>query len=258
MKRISACLITFNEEHNLPRALASLKGIADEIIVVDSGSTDRTAEIARAQGVKLVERAFTNHADQKNYAAACATNEWILLLDADEEISSELRESMLEWKKYEPEFPVYEMARLTWYLGAWIRHSRWYPDFQRRLYDKDRASFSGMIHSALRFEGRAGRLSGNLLHYTIRTFEEHERKVESYTSVISREMFEEGRRSWRAAMWLAAPWSWFQNYVLYLGFLDGKRGWLIAWMGARGTWLKFKKLGELAEAERRENRARVS
>jgi hypothetical protein len=82
--------------------------------------------------------------------------------------------------------------------------------------------------------------------------------VESYTSVISREMFEEGRRSWRAAMWLAAPWSWFQNYVLYLGFLDGKRGWLIAWMGARGTWLKFKKLGELAEAERRENRARVS
>jgi glycosyltransferase involved in cell wall biosynthesis len=258
MKRISACLVTLNEEHNLPRALASLKGIADEIVVVDSGSTDRTAEIARTGGAALFVRAFTNHADQKNYAASCATNEWIFLLDADEELSAELRQSVSEWKQGEPEFAAYEMARLTWYLGAWIRHSRWYPDFQRRLYDKSRASFSGRIHSALRFEGRTGRLDGNLLHYTIRTFEEHERKVESYTSVISREMFDEGRRSWRAAMWLAAPWSWFQNFVLYRGFLDGKRGWLIARMAARGTWLKFKKLGELVEAERRDGRARAS
>jgi glycosyltransferase involved in cell wall biosynthesis len=258
MKRISACLVTLNEEHNLPRALASLKGIADEIVVVDSGSTDRTVETARTGGAMLFVRAFTNHADQKNYAASRATNEWIFLLDADEELSAELRQSLLKWKQSEPEFAAYEMARLTWYLGAWIRHSRWYPDFQRRLYDKGRASFSGRIHSALRFEGRAGRLDGNLLHYTIRTFEEHERKVESYTSVISREMFDEGRKSWRAAMWLAAPWSWFQNFILYGGFLDGKRGWLIARMAARGTWLKFKKLGELVEAERRGNRARVS
>jgi glycosyltransferase involved in cell wall biosynthesis len=257
MNRLSACLITFNEEHNLPRALASLAGIADEIVVVDSGSADRTAEIAKARGVSFFARPFTNHADQKNYAASCAGNDWIFLLDADEELSGELRNSLLEWKEGEPEFPVYEMARLTWYLGAWIHHSRWYPDFQRRLYRRDSANFSGMIHSALRFEGKAGRLRGDLLHYTIRTFSEHEAKVEGYTTVIARELFSQGKRSWRAAMWLAAPWSWFQNYVLYLGFLDGYRGWLIARMAARGTWLKFKKLGKLIEAEHRAGGART-
>src|SRR5437016_4362563 len=140
MNRLSACLITFNEEHNLTRALTSLAGIADEIVVVDSGSTDRTAEIASAQGVSLFERSFTNHADQKNYAASRARNDWIFLLDADEELDNELRNSLLEWKQSEPEFQVYEMARLTCYLGAWIRHSRWYPDFQRRLYRKDKRS----------------------------------------------------------------------------------------------------------------------
>ena len=118
MNRLSACLITYNEEHNLPRALTSLAGIADEIVVVDSGSTDRTAEIASAHGVSFFERCFTNHADQKNYAASCASNDWIFLLDADEEMSSELRNSLLEWKQSEPEFAVYQMARLTWYLGA--------------------------------------------------------------------------------------------------------------------------------------------
>src|SRR5216684_700096 len=112
MNRFSACLITFNEEHNLPRALASLKGVADEIVVVDSGSVERTAEIAKAHGVSFFERAFTNHADQKNYAASCARHDWIFLLDADEELSSELRNSLLQWKQREPVFSVYEMARL--------------------------------------------------------------------------------------------------------------------------------------------------
>jgi glycosyltransferase involved in cell wall biosynthesis len=251
MNRLSACLITFNEEHNLPRALTSLAGIADEMVVVDSGSTDRTAEIAKEHAVSFFQRPFTNHADQKNYAASRARNDWILLLDADEELSDELRNSLLEWKRREPEFSVYEMARLTWYLGAWIHHSRWYPDFQRRLYRRDKTNFSGEIHSALRFDGKAGRLSGDLLHYTIRTFAQHEAKVEGYTTVIAAEMFSQGARSWRAAMWLAAPWSWFQNYVVHFGFLDGYRGWLISRMAARGTWLKFKKLGKLVEAELR-------
>src|SRR2546429_4637470 len=135
MNRLSVCLIAFNEEHNLPRALTSLAGIADEIVVVDSGSTDRTAEIANARGVSFFERTFTNHADQKNYAASCARNEWIFLLDADEELSGELRKSLMEWKHREPEFPVYEMARLTWYLGAWIRRSEEHTsELQSRLH----------------------------------------------------------------------------------------------------------------------------
>jgi glycosyltransferase involved in cell wall biosynthesis len=245
---ISACVVAFNEERNLSRALQSLEGIADEIVLVDSGSTDRTLEIARDHRASIFSRPFTNHADQKNYAASLAKNDWIFLLDADEELSKELRKSLLAWKQSAPRFFVYEMARLTHYLGSWIRHSRWYPDYQRRLYRRDKANFSGMIHSALRFEGQAGSLRGDLLHYTMSTFAEHEAKVERYTTVMAGELYAQGRRNWRAAMWFATPWSWFQNYILYAGFLDGYQGRLIARMAARSTRLKFAKLGQLVDA----------
>jgi glycosyltransferase involved in cell wall biosynthesis len=257
MNLLSACLITFNEEDNLPRVLNSVQGVADEIVVMDCGSKDRTTEVAREQGAKVVTRAWTNFAEQKNAAAAAASHDWILSLDADEELSPELRNSLLEWRKKEPEFAVYEFARRTWYLGAWVKHTGWYPDFQRRLFRRDAAQFSGIIHEALRFEGKAGRLKGDLLHYTVRSFEEHERKVENYTTLAAQQMLMSGRHSWRAAMWLAAPWNWFNNYVLRLGFLDGRRGWLISRMAARNTRLKFKKLGQLLEAERRAARVKT-
>jgi len=249
MNSLSVCIIAQNEEENLPRVVRSAGGIADEVVVVDGGSTDRTQEIARELGATVYFRAFTNHADQKNYAASLASNDWILLLDADEELSPELRNSLLEWKRRGAEFAVYEMARLTWYLGAWIRRSRWYPDYQRRLYRRDRTKFSGVIHSALDYEGRTGRLQGDMLHYTIRTFPEHEAKLEKYTTAIAKEMFDRGERSWRGAMWVAAPWSWFRHFILGAGFLDGHRGALIAQMAARGVWLKYRKLGELVQAE---------
>jgi glycosyltransferase involved in cell wall biosynthesis len=254
MNRLSACLITLNEERNLPRALGSLEGIADEIVVVDSGSTDGTAEIAGKHGAKFQVRAWTNYAAQKNYAAECASNEWILSIDADEELSSALQSSLLDWKKRAPEFPVYEMARHTWYLGEWIKHSGWYPDFQRRLYRRDAAQFSGIIHEALRFRGPAGRLSGDLLHYTVRTFAEHEAKVDHYTTLAAQQLFEAGKRSWRAAALLATPWSWFQNFFLRGGFLDGYRGALIAQMAARSVRLKYGKLGHLAAASKKQER----
>jgi glycosyltransferase involved in cell wall biosynthesis len=250
MNHFTVCLVAQNEQENLPRVLASVQGLADEIVVVDGGSRDRTAEVARAYGAQVVQRPFTNHADQKNYAASLAAHNWILLLDADEELSDELKTSLHQWKTCDPEFQVYEMARLTWYLGAWIHHSRWYPDWQRRLYRRDKASFDGAIHSALRYDGNVGRLNGNLLHYTIRTFAEHEAKVEKYTSTIAQEMFEQGKRDWRAAMWFASPWSWIHHFFLGAGFLDGYRGALIAQMAARGVRLKFKKLGELVEGEK--------
>jgi len=250
MNGLSVCVIAQNEQENLPRVLHSVQGIADEIVVVDGGSTDRTQEIALEHGATVFERTFTNHADQKNYAASLASHDWIFLLDADEELSDELKESVRHWKAQEPQFAVYEMPRLTWYLGAWIHHSRWYPDWQRRIYRRDKASFSGAIHSALRYDGKIGRMRGNLLHYTIRTFPEHEAKLEKYTTTIAKEMFDQGRRNWRAPMWLAAPWSWIHHFFLGAGFLDGYRGALIAQMAARGVRLKFQKLGKLVEAEK--------
>jgi glycosyltransferase involved in cell wall biosynthesis len=244
---LSVCIITHNEEHNLPRALAAVRDLADEIVVVDAGSADRTQEIARQADARVFVRPFTNHSDQKNYAASLAAHEWIFLLDADEEPDATLRQSILEWKQSRPQFFVYEMARRNWYLGAWIRHSRWYPDYKERIYRRDQAAFHDVIHSALRFAGRPGRLRGDLLHYSFRSFQEHEAKVERYSSALAQDLYDRGRRSWRAAMWLASPWSWFHHYVLGAGFLDGHRGALIARMAARGTWLKFQKLGKLVE-----------
>jgi len=251
MSRFSVCLITLNEEHNLPRALRSIEGIADEIVVVDCGSQDHTQEVARAHGAKIVMREWTNFADQKNFAAAAAVNDWILSLDADEELSIDLRKSLLEWKQQKPRCAVYEIARRARYLGAWVKHSGWYPDRQRRLYRRDLAKFSGIVHESLRSEGTTGRLSGELLHYTMNSFAEHEDKVERYTTLAARQMYEAGKRSWRAAMWLATPWTCFSILVLRGGFLDGYRGWLISRMAARSVWLKFKKLGKLVVAERR-------
>jgi glycosyltransferase involved in cell wall biosynthesis len=250
MNRLSACLITSNEEENLPRVLDSVQGIADEIVVVDCGSKDRTQEIARKYGAKVVRRDWTNFADQKNAAAAAASHDWVLSLDADEELSPELRGALLDWKRKEPQFAVYEFARRAWYLGGWVWHTRWYPDYQRKLYRRDKTRFEVPEHATVKYDGRIGRLSGDLLHYTIRSFEEHEVKVEGITTRQARYLYDEGRRSWRGAMWLATPWNWFNNYVLCLGFLDGYRGWVISRMAARGTWLKFKKLGNLIKEER--------
>lgn len=250
MNRISACLITLNEEHNLPRALVSLAGVADEIVVVDAGSTDGTVAIARQRGASVFTRTWTNYSEQKNFAAARAQNDWILSLDADEELSTELARSLLDWKTGEADCAVYEVARKTWYLGAWIRHSGWYPDYQRRLYRKDKAEFTGIVHESLQFAGKVGRLRGDLHHFTVRSFAEHEANVGRYTTLAAEQMYAAGRRSWRRGMWLAPAWSWFRTFVLQAGFLDGRRGWLIAHMAARSVRLKYRKLGELARLRR--------
>src|SRR5215471_14576858 len=206
MNRLSACLITLNEEENLPRVLRSVQGVVDEIVVVDSGSRDRTQEIAREHGATIVTHAWTDFAQQKNIASAAASNDWILSLDADEEVSPELRASLLAWKQKEPEFAVYELARRTWYLGAWVWHTRWYPDYQRKVYRRDKTKFEVPEHATVKYDGPIGRFKGDLLHYTLASVEEHAAKVEAITTRQARYLFDEGRRSWRAAMWLASPW----------------------------------------------------
>jgi len=255
MNRLSACIITLNEEHNLPRLLASLTGIADEIIVVDSGSTDHTQAVAVKHGAAFHFREWTDFAEQKNFAASLAQTDWILSLDADEELSSALHASILDWKKREPQFDVYEVARKAWYLGAWIKHSGWYPDFKKRLYRKSAAEFAGSLHETLRFERASGRLMGDLLHYTIRDFSEHEENVKRYSTLAARQMYAQGRRRWLGAFLFATPWSFFQNFVLRAGFLDGYRGLLIARMAARTVQLKYRKLGRMIAAQKNTSEA---
>jgi len=253
MNRLSACIITLNEERNLPKLLDSLRGIADEIIVVDSGSTDRTEAIARECGARFEFRNWTHYGEQKNHAAEIATSDWILSLDADEVLSSALQSALVDWKKRVPQFDVYEVARKTWYLGKWIKHSGWYPDFKKRLYRKGTAQFAGSLHESLQYDGRCGRLAGDLLHYTIHEFAEHQTNVERYSTLAARQMFEQGRRHWRGALWFATPWSFFHTLVFRGGFLDGYRGVLIARMAAKTVRLKYAKLGQLLAAERKKS-----
>jgi glycosyltransferase involved in cell wall biosynthesis len=250
MNRLSACLITLNEEHNLRRSLLSLRGIADEIVIVDSGSTDGTEGVAREYGAAFHFRKWTNYAEQKNYAASLAQMDWILSVDADEELSSALQTAIADWKKRSPQFEVYEVARKTWYLGDWIKYSGWYPDFKKRLYRKAIAQFAGSLHETLQFSGRCGRLAGDLLHYTVHDFAEHQANVERYSTLAAQQMFEAGKKHWRAALWLATPWSFFQNFILRAGFLDGYRGALISRMAARTVRLKYRKLGHLIAGQK--------
>ena len=245
MNRLAACIITLNEEKNLPRAIASLAGVADEVVVVDSGSSDRTCEVALGLGAKVFHRTWTNYSEQKNFAADQAGCEWVLSIDADEELNPELRNALLAWRQVEPLHAAYRMARRAYYLGGWVRHSGWYPDRQTRLYRRDRARFGGIVHESVAVDGRVGELQGDLLHYPADTLSDNLLKQDVYTTLAAKQLYEANRRSWRLAALLAPPWTFFQKFVLNAGFLDGYRGWVIARGAARYVRLKYRKLGIL-------------
>jgi glycosyltransferase involved in cell wall biosynthesis len=256
MNRLTVTLITLNEERNLPRALASVTGLADEVVVVDSGSRDRTLEIARKHGVRVFERPWTDYSEQKNFAASQAAHDWILSLDADEELSPALRDEIAQWKHHRPEFDAYEMPRKAQYLGRWIEHCGWYPDPKRRLYRRDRARFVGALHESLAVDGTVGRFRNDLLHYTFDSLEEHEARVQRYTQLAARLLYAGGHRSWLLP-WLFAPaWAFLRTYILQQGFRDGRHGRLIARMAARYVRLKYGKLRALIEEGARESEAR--
>ncbi|HKZ53640.1 MAG TPA: glycosyltransferase family 2 protein [Candidatus Acidoferrales bacterium] len=245
MNRLTVTLITRDEEKNLPRALASLSNLADEIVVVDSGSTDRTCELARQHGARVLERPWTNYSDQKNFAAAQATYDWVLNLDADEELSPGLQTSLRRWKEDTPTAVAYHMRRKARYLGRWIHHSGWYPDPKLRLYRRDRAHFIHELHEKLQVEGLVGWLEGDLHHYTVDTFGEHIRSVRRYTTLAAAQLFAAGRRRWLLPMLFASPWAFLRTFFLQQGFRDGYRGFLIALMAAYYVFLKYRKLGVL-------------
>jgi len=245
MNRLTVTIITLNEEKNLPRALDSVKGLADEIVVVDSGSADRTRALAREHGARVFERGFTDYSEQKNYAAAQASHEWVLSLDADEELSPELQQSVERWKDSEAKAAAYGMQRRAFYIDRWINHSGWYPDPKLRLYRRDRARWVGALHEGLEFEGPTGWLEGELRHYTVKSFQQHVRSVRRYTTLAAQQLYAQGRRRWLLSFLFAAPWTLVRTLVFQLGFLDGRRGLQIAVMASYYVFLKYWKLGVL-------------
>jgi len=239
--KISATIITHNEERNLSRAIESLR-CADEILVVDSGSSDRTLEIAEKLGAKVIDSPWPGYAKQKNVAAERAENDWILSLDADESLSEALEAEIWHIKKNGAQFDAYTMPRLARYLGRWIKHSGWYPDRKIRLYNRTKATWKGdFVHESVKVEGNVGHLDGNLLHFTCESLSEHIKTMDRYTTLAAEQLVGSGQKVTWGRLIFEPPWTFFNTYVLKAGFLDGVEGLAIANMAALYNFLKYAK-----------------
>ncbi len=250
--KISATIITLNEAEHIRLACGSVSW-ADEIVVVDSGSTDGTRENARECGATVIENAWPGFAAQKQFAAEQASHDWIFSLDADERVSDELRKSIesLLNKDDAPRADGYSIARRAFYMGRWIRGGGWYPDRQLRLYNKTRGRWEGAyIHESVKMDpdARVEVLPGELLHYTVKDAAEHQRMIgERYAPLGARKMFDQGRRSSALQIATAGPAAFIRSFILKGGFRDGLAGFAIARFAAHHAFLKHLMLWELQE-----------
>jgi glycosyltransferase involved in cell wall biosynthesis len=250
MEGISAVVITRDEEHNIGRCLASLEVVADEMLVVDSGSTDATCALATKAGARVVHHPWAGYAAQKNHANSLACHPWILSIDADEALSPELARSIVEARQ-KGLLGAYRFNRLTNYCGTWVRHGGWYPDAKVRLFHRDAARWEGdHVHERLVLQPGTAvtHLRGDLLHYSITSLEDHRARIERYSALKAQELLEEGRRPGLLKRWLAPTFKFVQGYLLQGGFLDGKAGWHIARESARAKHLKYAKLQRMLQA----------
>ncbi len=239
--KISATIIVRNEERNIARVIESLR-CCDEILVLDSGSTDRTMEIAAKLGARVVESSWHGYAAQKNIAAELAANDWILALDADESLSEALEAEIWHIKKEGPRYDGYTMPRMAQYLGRWILHSGWYPDRKVRLFDRRKAKWIGQyVHESVVVQGRVGHLQSNLLHYTCSSLSEHLRSMDRYTTLAAEGLIAQKEKITFAKILFNPPWTFFRTYVLKQGFLDGLEGLTIAYMAAFYNFVKYTK-----------------
>jgi glycosyltransferase involved in cell wall biosynthesis len=244
--RISATIITFNEERNIARAMESLR-CCDEIIVVDSHSTDRTAEIAARLGARVIESPWPGYAQQKNLAAEHAANDWILSIDADEALSEALEGEIWQIKKNGALYDAYTVPRMAQYMGRWILHSGWYPDLKVRLYHRRKARWEGdFVHESVRVEGRVGRLESDLLHFTCDSFAEHFKTMDRYTTLAAEQIVSQGKRIGLKHLLLDPPWTFVRTYFLQRGFQDGLEGLTIAYMAALYNFVKYAKARNMA------------
>jgi glycosyltransferase involved in cell wall biosynthesis len=249
---VTAVVITCNEAANIEAALASLT-FADEIIVVDSQSTDETVAIARRFTAKVIVREWPGYIAQKNFAAGQARHDWIFSLDADERVSSDLAGEIRAWAQGDHREAAgvagYRVPRATFHLGRWMRSTDWYPDYQLRLYDRRRARWAGRhVHESVQPDGPVARLRGEILHYAYRDLADHVRTIDRYTSLAARQMYEDGRRAGWWDLALHPPAAFLRNYLLRGGFRDGVPGLIVSAMNARYVGLKLAKLWELCSA----------
>ena len=245
MPKLSATIITLNEADHIAAAIDSVS-FADEVIVVDSGSTDGTAEIARQKGATVMTRGWPGWIAQKNFAASVASHDWILSLDADERITPALAAEIQALLATEPARRGYRMPRVTYHLGRWVRTTDFYPDYQTRLYDRRAARWQGKyVHESVAVDGGAGQLRNEIEHYSFRDLRDQLDRINTYTTLAARQMHESGRRAGLLDLIIHPPAAFLRNYVLRRGVVDGAAGFTISAMNAYSVFLKFAKLREL-------------
>ena len=244
MPQISAVIITYNEEGFIGKCLDSLEGVVDEIVVVDSFSTDRTEEICKQHNAKFFKHPFEGFRDQKNYALKFATYNHVLSIDADEALSCELRKSILALKE-NWEYDGYFVSRRNNYCGRWINHSGWYPDRQLRFFRVDSGAWGEQnIHERfiLHNENSAGKLEGDLLHWPFKTVAEHDEKMKRYSEISAKEYHKSGKKASFFSPFIHGFWSFFRTYVINAGFLDGREGYIICSQYGKSAYNKYKRL----------------
>jgi glycosyltransferase involved in cell wall biosynthesis len=245
MEKISAVIITKNEAANIERCLNSIKEVVDEIIVIDSFSTDNTKEICEKFNVKFIPNTFVNYSQQKNFGIDQASNEIILSLDADEALEETLKN---EIKNTKNNFTAdgYFMNRLTSYCGSWIKHGGWYPDKKLRLFRKSKSSWQGEIHETVACStNNTKHLHGDILHYSYPSISWHVTKMNSFTDMAAREMFQNGKKANTLKILFGPSFEFYKKYFLKGGFRDGYYGFVIAVLSGYYVFLKYAKLKSL-------------
>lgn len=246
--KISATIITLNEERNIERCVRSLQPVADEIIVLDSFSTDRTEEICKSLGVRFEKRKWEGYSDSKNHLNSLATGDYILSIDADEELDAELAEEINRIKGRSNEKVAYSVNRLTNYCGKWIRHSGWYPDVKTRIFPKSNSHWEGeFVHEELILPENYEviQLKGHLNHYSYYSYIEHRERADKYSALTAQKLFHRGKKASIMKPYLSAIGRFISMYVLKMGFMDGKMGFKIASISAASNIFKYKELRRL-------------
>ena len=247
MTRLSVTVITKNEVNFIRACLDSVRW-ADEIIIVDSGSTDGTVEICREYTDKIMLTDWPGFGPQKNRALAMATSEWVLSLDADEQVSPELKQEILSAMSFPEDHAAFDLPRRSSYCGRRMRHGGWWPDYVPRLFRRGSARFSDdLVHERLVVNGRIGRLREPLIHAAFENLENVLETMDRYSTIGARMMHDRGKKATMATAVLHGFWSFFHTYVVRAGFLDGRAGFMLAVSNAEGTYYKYLKLLLLAE-----------